>query len=198
MSPRLKLAVLTAPQKERSRFLSVLASYKATPNDQSASAARVAAEGLGRLRDKPSVPIILETIGPASKDLVLEQSLIRALIDIEAAAPTRAGLKAANPAIQRGALIALDQMDGSDLKPTEVVPFLSATDERLRTTANWILSHHPDWGGELAGWFRQRLTASDLADAERAALDNQLHILTRAEVSQQLLADAITQPGFRS
>ncbi len=194
----LKLAVLTAPQTERSRFLSVLASYKATPNEQNAWAARVAAEGLGRLRDKPSVPVILETIGPASQDLVLEQSLIRALIDIEATAPTRAGLKAANPVIQRGALIALDQMDGSDLRPTEVVPFLSATDERLRTTANWILSHHPDWGGELAGWFRQRLTVSDLTDAERAALDHQLHILTRAEVGQQLLADTITQPGFRS
>lgn len=192
----LKLAVLTAPQKERFRFLSVLASYKATPNDQSASAARVAAEGLGRLRDKPSVPIILETIGPASKDLVLEQSLIRALIDIEAAAPTRAGLKSENPTIQRGALIALDQMDGTDLKPTEVVPFLSAADERLRAAANWILSHHPDWGGELAGWFRQRLTASDLADAERTALDHQLHILTRAEAGQQLLADTLTQPGF--
>lgn len=194
----LKLAVLTAPQAERSRFPSVLASYQATPIDQSAWAARVAAEGLGRLRDKPSVPIILETLGPASKDLVLEQSLVRALIDIEAAGLTRAGLKAANPAIQRGALIALDQMDGSDLKPTEVVPFLSATDERLRTTANWILSHHPDWGGELAGWFRQRLTASNLADAERAALDNQLHILTRADVGQQLLADATKQPGFKS
>jgi len=194
----LKLAVLTAPQKERFRFVSILASYKAAPNDQRASTARVAAEGLGRLRDKPSVPIILETLGPASIDLVLEQSLIRALIDIEATAPTRVGLKTENPAVQRGALIALDQMDGSDLKPTEVVPFLSATDERLRTTANWILSHHPDWGGELAGWFRQRLTASDLAAAEREMLDLQLHILTRAEVSQQLLADAITQPGFRS
>lgn len=193
----LKLAVLTAPQKERSRFLNVLASYQAAPDDQNAWAARVAAEGLGRLRDKPSVPILLETLGPASKDLVLEQSLVRALIDIEAAAPTRAGLQTKDPATQRGALIALDQMDGSDLKPTEVVPFLSATDERLRVAANWVLSHHPDWGGELAGWFRQRLTASDLADAERAALDNQLHILTRAEVSQQLLADAITQPGFR-
>lgn len=194
----LKLAVLTAPQQERSRFTKILADYRATSNDQSAWAARVAAEGLGRLRDKPSVPVILESIGPASKDLVLEQSLIRALIDTEAAAPTRAGLKAENPAIQRGALIALDQMDGSDLRPTEVVPFLSATDERLRAAANWVLSHHPDWGGELAGWFRQRLTASDLADAERTALDHQLHILTRAEVSQQLLADAITQPGFRT
>ncbi len=194
----LKLAVLTAPQKERSRFTKILVEYSARPDDQNAWAARVAAEGLGRLRDKPSVPMILEAIGPASKDLALEQSLIRALIDIEAASSTRAGLKTANPAIQRGALIALDQMDGSDLKPTEVVPFLSATDERLRRAANWILSHHPDWGGELAGWFRQRLTAADLAAAERTALDNQLHILTRADGGQQLLAEAITQPGFKS
>jgi putative heme-binding domain-containing protein len=193
----LKLAALTPQQKNRSRFVKALSSYRATPDDQSAQAARAAAEGLGRLGDKQSVPIILETVGHATKDLVLEQSLIRALIDIETAAPTRAGLKTENPAIQRAALIALDQMDGSELKPTEVVPFLSAAEERLRTTANWILSRHPDWGGELAGWFRQRLTASGLADAERTALDNQLHILTRAELGQQLLADAITQSGFR-
>lgn len=192
----LQLSVLTAPQKNHSRFVSVLSHYRSMPDEKNAHAARAAAEGLGRLGDKKSVPLILETVAVSDKDFVLEQSLIRALIDIAAAMPTRAGLKTENPAIQRGALIALDQMDGSELKPTEVVPFLSATDERLRTAANWILSHHPDWGGELSGWFRQRLTDSELTDTERKTLDHQLHILTRAGVGQQLLADAITQPGF--
>jgi len=192
----LKLAALAPQPKFQSTFVKALATYRATPKDESAAAARNAAEGLGRLADKKAVPMILETLGPASADLVLEQSLIRALIDIQAVGPTREGLKSESAAIRRGALIALDQMDGSDLKPTDVVPFLSATDERLRTAANWILSRHADWGGELAGWFRQRLTAADLAEAERAALDSQLHILTRAEAGQQLLADAITQTGF--
>ena len=59
------------------------------------------------------------------------------------------------------------------------------------------LGQHPDWGGELAGWFRARLAAAELAAAERATLDHQLHILTRVGVGQQLLADMVSQPGFR-
>ncbi len=194
----LKLAALSPQANDRSRFVKALADYRSAPGNTTAAAARNAAEGLAGLRDLESVPVILETIGPAKDDLVLEQSLIHALIDIQAATPTRAGLKASNPAIQRGALIALDQMDGSDLKPTEVVPFVSATDEPLRTAANWILSHHPDWGGALASWFRERLTASDLSGTDLAALNHQLHILTDAAAGQQLLADAITQSGFRT
>ncbi|NOS72341.1 MAG: c-type cytochrome [Verrucomicrobia bacterium] len=196
-STALQLSVLTAPKRNRSKFVKALSNYGSAPGDSNAHAVRAAVEGLGRLRDKKSVPAILETLGRASKDLVLEQALIRALIDIESAGPTRAGLKTENPAIQRGALIALDQMDGSDLKPDEVVPFVSASDERLRAAANWILGRHPNWGGELAGWFRQRLTASGLATIELTALDGQLHILTHAEAGKQLLADAITQSGFR-
>jgi len=193
----LQRAVLTVRPKNRSRFVNVLSSYRNAPGDVNAHAARAAAEGLARLGDKKSVSLILDAVGHAEKDLVLEQALIRALIDIAAAPSTRAGLNAENPGVQRGALIALDQMDGTDLKPTEVVPFLSAANERLRAAANWILSRHPDWGGELAGWFRQRLTATTLSDAERTALDRQLHVLTRAEVGRQLLADLITQPRFR-
>ena len=197
-SSALQLSVLTAPQKSHSKFVSVLSRYRSMPDERNAHAARAAAEGLGRLGDKKSVPLILETLAVSGSDLVLEQSLIRALIDITAAEPTRAGLKSDHPNVRRAALIAVDQMDGGGLKPTEVVPFLSATDERLRTAANWILSHHPDWGGELAGWFRQRLTSTGISDAERTALDNQLHILTRAEAGQLLLADATIQTGFHS
>jgi putative membrane-bound dehydrogenase-like protein len=133
----------------------------------------------------------------ASENPVLNHSFIYSMIESKAAKSARQFLKEGD-FCRPSALIALDQMDGSDLKPTEVVPFLSAAEERLRTTANWILSRHPDWGGELAGWIRQRLTSSELTDAEHTALDNQLHILTHAELGQQLLADAVTGSGFRN
>ncbi|MBI3853522.1 MAG: c-type cytochrome [Verrucomicrobia bacterium] len=193
----LQKAVLTAPQKNRSKFVSVLSRYRSEPDEQNAHALRAAAEGLGRMGDKKSVPLMLDVIAVSGKDRVLEQALIRALIDIDAAEPTRAGLKSDQPNVRRAALIALDQMDGSDLKPTEVVPFLTAADERMSGTANWILGRHSDWGGELAGWFRERLTAPGIADAERKALNSQLRIVTRAEAGQQLLADSVTQSGFR-
>ena len=193
----LQLSILTAPQKARYKFASALSRYHSAPDDRNAHAARAAAEGFGRSADKQSVPIILETIGHAGQDLALEQALIRALIDIADPQQTRTGLSAADPSLERAALIALDQMDDSDLKPTEVVPSLTSSDPHLRAAANWILSRHPDWGGELAGWFRGRLTAADVPASERIALENQLHILTRAGLGQQLLADAITQAGFR-
>jgi len=193
----LKRAALTGQPGNRSRFVGVLSAYRAAPDPANAPAVRAAAEGLGRLRDQESASLILETVGYAGNDPILEQALIRALIDIEAPLPTRTGLKAERPGIRRAALIALDQMNGGDLNPAEVVPFLSAADERLRTAANWILGQHPDWGGELAGWFRARLAASDLAPSERTTLDQQLHILTRVDIGQQLLADIATLPGFR-
>ena len=177
-------------------FLAVVGLSDATASPNSLMK-RAAIEAYGRTGVKYyAVPRLLGMAEDHSLDRTLEHSLVYALIELDDSKLTAAGLT--NSATQRTALIALDQMDNGGLKPTDVTPFLSATDERLRMTANWILSHHPDWGGELAGWFRQRLTASGLADAERTALDNQLHILTRAEASQQLLADAITQSGFRS
>ena len=194
----LQMALLTGPQKTYPRFISLLAQPGAPVDGREAHAVRAAAEGVGRIRDQKAVPQLLAAVAHAGTDLILEQALIQALIDIAAAAPTRAGLKSQSPITQRAALIALDQMDGSDLKPTEVTPFLAAAEPRLRTAANWILSRHADWGGELAGWFRGRLTAPGLGDAEATALENQFRILTRAELGQQLLADAVTQPGFRN
>lgn len=192
-----KQAVLTSPDPNRPSFVSILSNYRTNPDPATVSRVRAAAEGLGRLRDQASAALILETVGHAGEDPVLEQSLIRALIDMEAPLSMRVGLKMEHPGIRRAALIALDQMNGSELKPTEVVPFLSAADERLQTAANWILGQHPDWGAELAGWFRSRLAAPELATSERATLEHQLHILTQVEVGQQLLADIVTQPGFR-
>ena len=72
------------------------------------------------------------------------------------------------------ALIALDQMDGGDLKPDEVIPLLNDADERRRAVANWILGHHPDWGATLAGYFRERLARKDLTESDRAELPPQL------------------------
>lgn len=175
--------------ENRSWFVETLSSYRNSEPDSKAHAVRAATEGLGRLGDKESIPLILETIGSSANDLVLEQCLIRALIDMDGAASTRAGLKADKPAIQRAALIALDQMDNSDLKASDVLPFLSASNERLRTAANWIVGHHPDWGGALAGFFRKRLSAQHLPDAQCDTMQHQLAQLARNPAIQELLGE---------
>ena len=154
----------------------------------SARMKRAAAGALGRIGDKSAVPDLLAATS-TQHDPVLDHSLTYALIEINDPAGTVAGLKSANSFTRVAALIALDQMDGSDLKASEVLPFLSASDEHLRSAANWVVNHHPDWGGALAGFFRERLTDKSLNETDRAALQAQLAQLARSTAVQDLLGE---------
>jgi putative heme-binding domain-containing protein len=52
----------------------------------------------------------------------------------------------------------------------------------------WIVSHHPEWGGAMAGYFRQRLQlAASLSGAERGELVRQLAQFARDQAIQDLL-----------
>ena len=176
-------------------------------------------EALGRIGDANFVPILLHraghepdghvgkqgpaesptpfshlrhripTISTPDSDRILEHSIIRALIDIGAAGKTAAGLASSNPWTHRAALIALDQMPGGNLTPAQVTPLLGSTNALLKQTANWIVSHRPEWAGALATWFQERLPAP-LSDPERAELESQLAQFARDPSIQTLLAGA--------
>jgi len=154
------------------------------------SVQRAAVEALGRIGVKePATRFLLRMPEGRSPDPVLEHALIYALVEIGDYAATAKGLDSDNPRTKRAALVALDQMDGSDLKASDVLPFLSASDQRLRAAANWVVGHHPDWGGALGGFFRERLTIKNLPDAERDALEHQLAQLARNPAIQELLGE---------
>jgi putative heme-binding domain-containing protein len=155
---------------------------------------RVAAEALGRLGDRRAVPQILATAGE-SHDRVLEHSLTYALIEIADPALTAAGLQATSPYTRRATLIALDQMDGGGLKPEQVTPLLSSSDAILKQTAAWIVSRHSEWGGVLAGFFRQRLMDRELNGSRRDELQHQLTQFAGNPAIQQLLADSLRGPS---
>ena len=87
-------------------------------------------------------------------------------------------------------LTVFEGLPDSDLRPDEVAPSLTSTNQALRETAQWIVGRHPEWSGALAGWFRQQLTSSN------AAVVSQLGILTKSEAGQQLLAEAVTNSVF--
>jgi putative membrane-bound dehydrogenase-like protein len=154
---------------------------------------RVAAEALGRIGNKDAAPALLKAAAQ-KHDRVLEHSLIYALIEIAAPTETSAGLNAASPFEKRAAVIALDQMDGGILKPETVAPFLGASDPALRQTALWVASHHPDWGGALAGYFRERLDSKELVDADRRELEHQLAQFAGSEAIQQLIVSRLNEP----
>lgn len=148
---------------------------------------RQAAETLGRLGNPAfAVPRLLKMASSLQSDRFLEHSIIYALIELNAPALTRAGLKAAQQ--QRIALMALDQMPAGDLQPADVLPFLSRTEAELRQTAAWVAGHHPDWGNALADFFRERIAASGLTENERAELEKQLTQFIGSEAVQAVLA----------
>ncbi|HLJ94510.1 MAG TPA: HEAT repeat domain-containing protein, partial [Gemmataceae bacterium] len=155
---------------------------------------RAAAEALGRIGDKAAVPALLEAVGNPA-DRVLEHSLTYALIEIADREATAAGLSSSNVRIRRAALIALDQMDHGGLETSTVAAEFAAADPRMRETAWWIASHHPEWGGSLAGVLRDRLAAQNLTAAERDQLVAQLARFARTKRVQEFLAERLLDSG---
>lgn len=128
---------------------------------------------------------------PTMEDRFLEHGLVFALIEIADPAAIREGLKSTNPWVVRASLIALDQMDGGGLEPSQVAPLLSSTQPLLRDTASWLVGRHADWGGSLAGYLRQRLAGPAIAEADRDELRQQLAQFARGAEIQTLLADVV-------
>jgi putative membrane-bound dehydrogenase-like protein len=152
---------------------------------------RAAAEALGRIGDRSAVPALLAAVGEPA-DRVLEHSLTYALIEIADRDGTAAGLKSTNALTRRAALTALDQMSDGRLGAATVASELASADPRLKETAWWIAGRHPDWGGALAGFLRDRLAARDLTPAERDELVRQLARFARATPVQELLAGRLS------
>src|SRR5207245_2477714 len=130
---------------------------------------RAAAEAIGRIGDKAAVPALLATVGEPA-DRALEHSLTYALIEIGDRDAVAAGLKSANVLARRAALTALDQMNGGKADVETVRAELTSADARMKETAWWIASRHSEWGGALAGFFRDRLTEKGLSAGERDEL----------------------------
>src|SRR5439155_5752989 len=110
----------------------------------------------------------------------LEHTLTYALIEIANRQATAVGLHAESIYTQRAALIALDQMDDTDLKADTVIAYLDSKQPLLKDTAYWIVSHHADWGDQLAKYFRKTPP-----DAERLAA------LAKSTAIQDLIADMV-------
>lgn len=168
------------------------------PDRQSA---RVAVEALGRIADRPAVPLLLAELAAASSDRFLEHSLLFALIEINDPAATAQGLSSESPAVRRGAMIALDQMEAKALTAEQLAHQLWSTDPRTREAARWIASRHPDWGDALAATLRQRLDAAAKASPQEAdELAAQIAGLARSPAVAALIADAARsgQPASRN
>jgi putative membrane-bound dehydrogenase-like protein len=136
---------------------------------------RAAAEALGRIGNRAAVPALLAAAEQA-KDRAQEHSIIYALIELADSAAIAKGLENASPRVQRAAMIALDQLQAEQLTPDYVASRLDAGEPLVQETANWILSHRPQWGGALAVWCGQRLAnlSGDMQGEAASRLEVQL------------------------
>ncbi len=99
---------------------------------------------------------------------IREHSLIYAMIETNNAEQTRIGLSSKSPWSVRAALVALNEMRDGDLKPEDVIPRMSDSDEAVRLTAAWIVKQHPDWGSALSEYFSTRLASIDALNETNA------------------------------
>ncbi|MBK8001269.1 MAG: c-type cytochrome [Verrucomicrobia bacterium] len=177
-------------------FREILSKNTGGNNPASPSLARLTAEGLGKLRDRGSVGLLLAAA--ETDDVALAQAAVAALIDIAAPDHIRAEMVKVGTRGQRAALIALSQIDGSQLKAGEVVPHLVSSDAELRRAASWIAGRHPEWAETLAGFFGERLLKKDLSDSERSDLQRQLAAFAKSSAVQQILAATLTNSAAAS
>jgi putative membrane-bound dehydrogenase-like protein len=166
--------------------------------------ARAAAEALGRLGDARAVGPLVAAAAASGGDRVLEHSLTYALIEIgNPAATAAAGLEAVASRARRAALVALDQMDGTQLASRDVIPLVDHADPILRETAWWIAARHPEWGDVLADYFRRALLAADSTGggdaAQRTAMPERLAQFATNRAVQDVLAEtAARAPSARA
>jgi putative membrane-bound dehydrogenase-like protein len=198
----LKRLALKAEPRDAARLRSVLAAQLPRLASEAAAArvVRVAAEGLGRMRDSAAVPLLLEALALAApEDRFLEHSLLYALIETGAAEAVRPYLASDKPGHRRAATLVLEQIgDGTALKPADVLGSLASTDPALRETALWVARRHAEWSGEIAGHVRAQLARADLPAGEVTSWEGLLALLARRAEGQTAVAEVATLPTYRS
>jgi putative membrane-bound dehydrogenase-like protein len=168
---------------------------------ESAAIRRTATEAMGRIGNAESVNDLLASAAKAD-DRILQHSVIYALIELNQPVATRAGLAKQGPKTVGAALLALDQMPDGGIEPQQAIPLLRSNDAGLRDTARWLVTQHPEWGGELADWFREQfgaLTQSDSSNKSPVIAEDVLGTMLVAfaghPVIHQLLAEVIADPA---
>ena len=121
---------------------------------------REAAGLLGQARASSAVPALLGALADSRGDRFLFHALTYALLEIGDATQTRAGLDHPHPAVQAGALYALEQMKPGYLTADDLVPRLDGPSGLLSEAMLFVLARHPDWAQAMVPWVRARIVTT--------------------------------------
>ena len=157
---------------------------------------REAAAALGRVDASDAVPALLDALAAPDLDRTLEHAVIYALIEIDAPTATAAGLNRPHSAVRRGALLALDQMRESPLRPDQVLPLLDAADAPLRNAALMVVARRQPWSAAVAADLRRRVGGGSLT-ADQAGVVRELVIRFGRDAGvQELVGETLSRPGL--
>lgn len=154
---------------------------------------REAATSLGRIGDRSATPSLLAGLAPPANRF-LEHAILFALIQLEDRPALVAGLKAGDPHIRRGCLIALSEASDRKVEPPWVVAALDDPDAAVRQGGRWVAARHPDLAPSLMGYFQKELARTNLDETQRADLASLLDAAARDPAFQALLAERVVDP----
>lgn len=192
-----------SPHNARAAAEAVGRIFRATPKEREARrpAVRIqlapnAYDQLGAAafaHDRVKLRPALEALMPAfdmPTDRALHHSLTYALVEL--GDPFKAYcLNPTSPSVRRAVVMAMEADADPSFRPSAefVLPLLDSPDTDLRSTANWLIARHPDWGKALKELFAKRMHAPTLTEAERQELIRQLASMASSVDVQSLLTE---------
>jgi len=151
---------------------------------------RASAVTLGRNGDAEVIPALLQSLAkPLERPE--EHAVIYALIELNQPEKTRPGLQAENLQIQRGALIALDQMTAGDLQAQDVLPLIESRDVELRKAGAKIFIRHNDWSSQAAGLLEQLLKNQQQADENSEIIESLVNVFVHETAVARTIGEAL-------
>lgn len=151
---------------------------------------RQAATALGQIGEKEAIPALL-AVADKTKDRFIRHAITYALIAMNQAKMVEPGLIHASPQVRETALIALDQMRPSTLRPDQLRPFLTSKSLDIQRTALWVASHHPHWADEMTQFLRSRFAGSPFTEEEKEMYGNVITSFGENTSMQRFVADQL-------
>lgn len=151
------------------------------------AAKRQAATALGQIGDNEAVDALLAAAGEED-DRFIRHAIIFSLVSLNAPDLVMPALDDPSHQVREAALIALDQMPSSTLRPDRVIPFLESEDAELQRTALWITSLHPEWAEAMSKYLQLRLNGDERSAREKELFGEILISFCGNPLVQKLMA----------
>ena len=158
---------------------------------------RAAADALARCGQPDAVPALLNALKSES-DRFLQHALIHAIHRLASEQQLLSALGDPNPAVQRCALLLLNQPPHQSITNEVVIARLGAADEKLRQAAIDTLMQHPEWAADAGALLQKWLGAPSLSNMQRAAVPSLIVAFQNQSDMQELVGTMLREPELSS